>query len=396
MANTSQLTIVTGLPKFSGNPRIREPHFKSDITAKHFLEALENRFAISNISTDAEKLNIFYSMIDHTRGDALTLIPCFKGANVHLFSEVKEQFLDFYDKDKQTEFQPAAKLFMKIDLRDDLAGNLTQLNNLAEAYVTSDQFLGTDYNVQTVLANPTQTGGGTNEGQPNSAVSYKIGAGEPIDIVRVLQNLLMHTVIAAQTHKKVAEKVKKYGPSTPSTKLMTSTNKIVSDYPLTDTDKAIAKQEDVVWKASTNMNNNTRSVQRESSQYTRTNKPTQTTKAHNRGDGRLRCFNCNEAGHTRRECRTCAFCKKGGHTARLCEARIKKAKGKFCNNCQLKDSHDTHECYRGERRPTRIRPRDVRVIREYPDTEVPTYNGEWAPNNYDYVNDRQGKQPPQT
>ena len=108
MANTSQLTIVTGLPKFSGNPRVGELHFKPEISAKYFLEALDNYYASNSINTEAGKLNIFYNMIDHTRGDALTLIPCFKGANIQSFHEIKEQFLDFYDKVKQTEFQPTA------------------------------------------------------------------------------------------------------------------------------------------------------------------------------------------------------------------------------------------------------------------------------------------------
>ena len=283
---------------------------------------------------------------------------------------------------------------MKLNLREDVAGNLTQLNNLAknlaEAYVTSDQFLGPEYNKETVLANRTRITG------PPVSSAYNIGAKGPIEIVKVLQNLLMHTVIAAHTHKKVAEKVKKYGPGTTSTKLMTYTNKIISDHPLTDADKVVEKNEDVVWKATTTINNNTRSVHRESPQYTRTNKPTQATKTNYRGDGRPRCFNCNETGHTRRECRTCAYCKKIGHTARMCEARIKKSKGKYCTNCLIRDSHDTHECYRGERKPTRSRPRDVRVLREYPDTDVPTYNSEWAPNHCEYINERQGEQPPQT
>ena len=394
MANTSQLTVVNGLPKFSGVPRAGESYFKPEISAKYFIEALENYYASNNVNTEAGKLNIFYNMIDHTRKNALTLIPCFKGANIQTFSEIKEQVLEFYDKDKQTEFQPAAKSFMKLSLHDDIEGNLTQLNtltkNLAEAYVTGEHYLGPEFDEDTILANRTLVTG------PPVSYSYNIGTREPMELVKVLQNLLMQIVIAANTHKKVAEKVKKVGPGTKSTKLMTYTNKIIYDHPLPNADKTIEKKEEVAWKASEAINNNTRTIQREPSQYTRTNKPLHNTKAQYRGDGRQKCFNCNEVGHTRRECRVCAFCKRTGHTARLCEARIKKAKGKFCTNCQLKDSHDTHECYSGGRRPTKTRHRDVRMLREYPYNDGPTYNNEWAPNDCEYSDDRQGEHPPQT
>ena len=199
MANTNQITVVTGLPQYAGRPRAREPYFKSEVTAKFFIDALENYFASNGIRTEEAKLSIFYNMIDHTKGDALTLIPCFKGAKIQNFHDIKDQFLEFYESDKQTEFQPAAKAFMRLDLKDDASGNLTKLNNiaknLAEAYVTSNQFLGKEYDQETLIANEALAL------DPPEAHRYYIGTKGPIKLVEVLQNLLMHTDSCSYTQR---------------------------------------------------------------------------------------------------------------------------------------------------------------------------------------------------
>ena len=385
MANTMPLTVVTGLPHFSGVPRANEPYFKSELTAKNFIEVLENYFSSQLITSEDLKISMFYNMIDHTKGDALTLIPCFKGAGLKTFLQVKDQFLAFYESGRQTEFQPAAKIFMSINLKDDTKGNLTKLNtvakNIAEAYVSSNNFLGKDYDIETILANETMP-------YPPGEQRYSVGAKGPIKLVDVLQNLLMHTVIAAHTHKKVCEKVGEFGPDTPSTKLMTYTNKIIHDHPIPEMDKVVAKNEDTVWKATTPINNNTQTTHKENPRYTRPNKYPQTTRTHYRDDNNQVCTNCDKRGHTRRECRICAYCKKSGHTARMCEARIKNAKGKYCTHCKLKDSHDTQECYRGGRTLNKNGPRNVRMLREYPEDEGTTYDNEWSPNNCDYRNEQ--------
>ena len=387
MATTQQITIVTGLPKFAGVPRAGEAHFLSEVTAKYFLEVLENHFSSHGIHDEQDKINLFYNMIDHTKGNAMTLIPCFKGSKIKTFEEIKQQMLDFYDKDEQSEFRPAAKSFMKINLLDDIEGNLTNLNilsqNLAQAYVTGEHFLGVDFDADTIIANKSE---GTDD--------YDVGSEEPLKLVDVLQNFIMQIGIHATTHKKVAEKVKKVGPRMNPSKLMTYTVKVIHEHPLPNADKIINKRDEVVWKASEPTQSTTQLGTK--IQHNRTNKPTYNTKTQYRGDDRQKCFNCNEVGHTRRECRVCAFCKKPGHNARFCEARIKKARGKFCTNCQLKDSHDTHECYTNGRRTNKTGHRNVRMLREYPYDDGPSYNNEWAPNDCEYRDDQQGEHPTQT
>ena len=137
------------------------------------MEALENYYASQSIGEERDKINLFYNMIDHTKGNAMTLIPCFKGADIKTFEDLKEQVLDFYDKDKQTEFQPAAKSFMKLSLLNDVEGNLTELNmltqNLAQAYVTGEHYLGSDFNADTIIAN-----------KPEGTDCYDAGSGEPL------------------------------------------------------------------------------------------------------------------------------------------------------------------------------------------------------------------------
>ena len=423
MANTSQMRVVTGLPQFSGFPRPNETFFKSEVTAKFFIEALENYFDSHEMINEEAKMSLFYNMIDHTKGDALTLIPCFKGAKLKTFSEIKDQFLAFYDSGKQTEFQPAAKQYMKINLQHDTKENLTRLNNItkniAEAYLSSKHYLGEDYNINnTIIINELIN-------HPPAEIRYNIGAKGPIKLVSVLQNLLMHTVIAANTHKGVAEYLREFGPDIPSTKLMTYANKSINDNPSPENEKIIEKNEDTVWKATTqNNNNSTQSTPRDSSRYrpgtprdnsryiqstpnnsrytqgiprdnyryTHPNRYPQTPRTQYREDRSPICSNCNRTGHVKRECRCCTYCKRAGHTARLCETRKRIAKGKFCSNCKIHDSHDTSECYRGARNSRVNNPRNVRILREYPDDEKTSSDDDWSPNNYDDRDDY----PPQT
>ena len=68
------------------------------------------------------------------------------------------------------------------------------------------------------------------------------------------------------------------------------------------------------------------------------------------------CEKCGRRGHTTFDCLLknlrCVFCKANGHNVKACKKRLAQAKGKYCENCKLADSHNTNECYsrRGENR----------------------------------------------
>ena len=82
-----------------------------------------------------------------------------------------------------------------------------------------------------------------------------------------------------------------------------------------------------------------------------------------------------------KEGKKCGYCKKIGHPAKICRKRIAEAKGKFCAECNLRDSHNTSECYINKRAS---RPKPVRLHHVEEDTgENQSDDSEWASNVYE-------------
>ena len=64
------------------------------------------------------------------------------------------------------------------------------------------------------------------------------------------------------------------------------------------------------------------------------------------------CFRCGDEGHMKKDCLKCTYCLKTGHSGKNCRRRIRDAKGKYCENCKLSDSHNTYECRKRDKRTT--------------------------------------------
>ena len=103
---TNQFTILSELPKFTGNPTLGEPSFKSEVDARTFLRSLENYFLNNEITDDAKKVSVLYSLIDKREGDAIRFITCYQGQKV-TFDELKRDFLEMYPSFTVTDFRSA-------------------------------------------------------------------------------------------------------------------------------------------------------------------------------------------------------------------------------------------------------------------------------------------------
>ena len=65
---TQNYTILTDLPKFTGDARADEADFKSELDARTFLRSVENYFQVHGVTTDQRKIQILFSMIDKKKG----------------------------------------------------------------------------------------------------------------------------------------------------------------------------------------------------------------------------------------------------------------------------------------------------------------------------------------
>ena len=90
----THITVLNDLPKFKGNPKEGDLHFKHGVDCRTFFRSLENYFRQNNIPED-QKGAILYSKIDKEVGDACRLATSFATTNA-TFSEIKQGMLEFY------------------------------------------------------------------------------------------------------------------------------------------------------------------------------------------------------------------------------------------------------------------------------------------------------------
>jgi len=432
----NQLTVLNDLPRFTGNPRPGEPSFKMEIDARTFMRTVENYFASHSVSSDERKLNILFSLIDKKKGDAIRLLTCYAGKAV-AFEEVKTQFLNMYPSFKATEFQHAAKAMLETNLKlNNVFCGMTSLENTsraaAEAYLNHEALTKGNFNIKTVL----QKAGNTNVAQPvptappattptadtsaSAATTTAASTGSiapPISpatsassattsilLVDVLQNYSMHLFVATQTHNKVYEKLNAKGPQISSTQFMSDTVKAVEKHKLLYPTKKPERSDDVIWQVNKRpdnpgwakqrpaQQNRNMQQQNQSAQPPRNNvaPTTRPQPAADRSGAELKCFNCGARGHTRRECRTCSYCKKYGHTAKKCAERIAKARGKYCHECKISDSHDTKDCYKTARSSRTRNNANVRLAREETTSDTSEEDA-WASEIYEAIHEEGGE-----
>ena len=352
----NNITVLSSLPKFTGNPKKGEPYFESDIDARTFLRAVESHFDLHNIDGDQQKIRTLFSLIDTKRGNAIRLVQAYSGKAV-TFEQVKRTFIKMYPSIKITELREASKNLLDTRIDDqDIFCSMTSLETatraVAEAYLRTDKLtqgaIGEKTRVTLEKTPPNFT---TTEAQTASTISARppppttsppttpppatrsppasATTTPSVLLADILQNFAMHMFISSQIHHKVYEKVVEIGPYTPSTELMGEVvSEIARHKALNKTTSKSRVDEETVWKTS----------QSTQQRPLRRNLP-ENNRSHNQ-----KCFNCKKEGHTRSNCPNCGFCKAPGHTPKTCQKRIAAAKGKYCSYCKISDSHNFAEC----------------------------------------------------
>ena len=382
------VTILSDLPRFSGNPRPGEVKFKPDMDAREFIRSLENHYLQNAITSDDKKLQILYSQIDKKVGDAVRLVNCYAGKPDVPFAVVKRDFLSMYPAFKTTELRHAAKTYFDVQLTpDNIFCGMTMLENastaMVETYLRNESITGNIFGLYTKIP-PTPTPAPA----PATATSTTSSGSTPtptpaqpplvqVSLANLLTNFAMHIAISSQLKEKVYESVAGMGPTEISTHLMSETVKVVEKYKLknqarkTNISEAIWTAGEVTQRPAPRPRNEQQAATPQKQQYA----------SQGQGNHRppLKCHRCNREGHLKRDCKVCAFCNIYGHSAKNCRKRIAHSKGKYCRRCQIHDSHDTNECYTQR---NRTETRETRNVRMAPATDE--HNGssdseEWEP-----------------
>ena len=284
-----------------------------------------------------------------------------------------------YPSFKVDDFPHAAKSLLDTQLSPSMFCGMTTLENTsraaAEAYLSHQPLTKNDFDQHSLIARPpTVIHVPSASSVTTAASSVTATAAAPVEasvtprpriaLLDVLQNFAMHLFVSTQTHNKVYEKLHAIGPQEASTQFMADTVRTSEKHKLMYPKKRLEKNDDVIWKAEQRYERNVappRQVantpqSKPQAQYPRPTPKNEDKLTANRDPATSGCFNCGKPGHLRRDCKTCSFCRVYGHTAKQCADRIAKAKGKYCNECRISDSHDTTECYRTQRK------NEVRVI----------------------------------
>ncbi len=350
MAQLNQLTVLSDLPKFTGNPKEGEPYFKSELDARTFLRTLENHFSQHGITSNSKQIQIMFSLIDKKKGDAVRLLTCYAGRTSVPFEDIKNDFLNMYPSFQVTEFRHAAQALLGTTklAQNNMFCAMTALENasraVSEAYLKTDAINKGDFNDRTLLPpnvlapNVVAPDASSDDDQEAPAAPGP----QRISLLNLLQNFTMHLFIAQQTPNKVYDHLAKFGPRNASTRFMAECVKTVEKHKLTNSKKRVERNEnEVIFKASHDRQPQlTQKVQQTPRVATNNVTSPKTTYQQE-----VNCYNCGKPGHVKRDCKNCAFCKKPGHSAKVCRARLAQAKGKFCDHCQIADSHNTDECY---------------------------------------------------
>ena len=133
----------------------------------------------------------------------------------------------------------------------------------------------------------------------------------------ILQNFAMHLYMSMQTHNKVYEKLHGTGPDESSTQFMADTVKAVEKHKLLYPSKRQEKSDEVIWKIEQNTTQN--KLPRQVTSQTRSptaHRHIRASNTTNRSSTQIKCYNCSENGHVRKDCKTCSYCKIYGHTAK--------------------------------------------------------------------------------
>ena len=324
------------------------------------MRTVENCFIANGITSDERKIQIVYSLIDKKKGTSLSIVGCYVSRKV-LFQRFKKEFLGYFLSLKVTEFKHATEALTNIKLSaENMTCDITNMKALSRA------------TVETYLRNQALT---KNKFDESSELPvFEDDENEendepPIIILDLLQNFLLHVLMASQLNPKIYEKVQNMGPDTPSTGLISDTVKAQEAYNQKKGNKTKIKSE-VIWK----VDNKRPAVAKipnppQAQQFSKNNikspeynKPVPKP---NYAKNKM-CYTCGSESHLKKECNRCqacgnikkdpahpreyeikyCICLRTNHRVDTCKLSRRAAPGKYFHYCRAAGSRTYSECRR--------------------------------------------------
>ena len=347
----SQLTVLQDLPLFSGNARSNKD-FTPDIDASTFMRAVENHKNQQGITSDEKKLQLFFSLIDKKRGDAIQLITCYTKRKGIKWCEFRQEFLSYYPSFKIEEFQSAAQSLLNTSLTNDTTlCAMTNLENatraVVEAYLKNESLIKGEFGLESKvpLLSPAQQAASSQTTQATTASTMLL-----IDII---QNFVLQLFVANHAPTKVCDKISHYGPQNTSTKFMAETVHATERHLSVNRKGTHPRRNETIWKSTQIPRQEKGPTKVTSTKTPAPSKPSYHLIHEQRNKTSMSCYRCGEEGHFKRECDKCGYCRGTGYSAKNCRRRIREARGKYCEHCKIADSHNTYECQKRDKQAVR-------------------------------------------
>jgi len=324
MAEQTTITVLD-LPKFRGNPKRGEIGFTPGVDVKTFFRSLDNHFSQKNITDNDAKVRTVFAQIDKERGNAIDWANMYAGKCAK-YEDVKAEFFHAYPNFISSEFRHAANALADISIHtDDTFSDATRLEvytrALVEAFVNKREMNALGITSETEI---------------------DIVGAQTITVPELLQNMILHMIVAQSVPIHIYEKLTGITPNISSTNFMAL---VIENTSRQTVEEGLRRRNA---KKKIDENQAVFKIERSSQKENYYNKS-------------KTCYKCGMKNHISKDCRVdtyCSHCKVKSHNTSVC--RKKKAHGKYCAICKRKDSHDTKDCYSNKKKY----PQSVKILEE--------------------------------